>query len=300
MEGQELVEVEREMVPMSIQAVAEESRAIQLIQAKIITAKKFPRDVVRAKARILDECKSINLANKAQYKFPRGGTMVTGPTIRLTEVVARNYGNLDYGVRELERRHNVSVCQSYCWDLENNVTSDKVFEVPHEIQLKGGKKKRLTDPRDIYELCANNGARRLRACIIAVVPNTIMEDAEAACRQTLVKGGGEPIEKRLANMCTAFKELGVSVEMIEERMTHPITVTTAEEIVDLIAIHNSIRDKHAKRADFFNFPENAVDEEASLMAERIAAMSQSNVKSDGQVPMSKVESDIERGPHGQE
>lgn len=262
-----------DQVALSVQAKAEETRAIQMIQAKIITAKKFPRDIVRAKAKILDECKSLSLAQKAQYKYPKGeGAMVTGPTIRLTEVVARNYGNLDYGVRELERRANVSVVQAYCWDLENNVTSDKVFEVPHFIQLKGGRKKALTDPRDIYELAANQGARRLRACIIAVVPNTIMEDAEAACRQTLVKGGGEPIEKRLASMVMAFKELGVSAEMIEERIGHKLDVTTAEEIVDMIAIHNSIRDKHAKRGDFFNFPEDVLDEEAASIAEKIADM----------------------------
>lgn len=259
-------------VEMTVQAKTEESRAIQMIQAKIITAKKFPRDIVRAKARILEECKSMALAEKAQYKFPKGdGKMVTGATIRLTEVVARNYGNLDFGVRELERRPGSSVAQAYCWDLENNVTSDKVFEVPHSMKAKG-RIKTLTDPRDIYELVANNGARRLRACIIAVVPNTIMEDAEAACRQTLVRGGGEPIEKRLASMVLAFKALGVSAEMIEERMGHKLEQTTAEEIVDLIAIHNSIRDKLAKRGDFFNFPEDVLDEEAASIAEKIANM----------------------------
>lgn len=253
----------------------EMTKAIQEIQAKVISAKRFPRDMVRVRARIMEECRSITLAEEAEWKFPRSGEMLKGPSIRIAEVIMRCYGNMSAGVRELERREGKSIAQAFCWDMETNVSSEQDFEVPHHIEVgkKGAKRlKKLTDPRDIYELVANNGARRKRAAILAMVPMSIVEDAMAWCRQTLVKGGGEPIEKRLAMMLTKFKELGVSAEMIEERIGHKIDITTAEEIVDLTSIYNSLKNNQAKRSDFFNYPEDAVDEETASIAEKIAAM----------------------------
>lgn len=261
-----------EQPPAAIQV--EMSKAIQEVQAKLIMANRFPRDMVRVRAAILEECKSLSIAEEAEWKYPRGGEMLKGPSIRIAEVIIRNYKNMTFGVRELERRVGSSLAQAFCWDLENNVSSEKEFEVPHEIKLKSGKMKKLIDPRDIYEIVANNGSRRLRAAILAMVPISIVEDAMAACRQTLIKGGGEPIEKRLANMLMKFKELGVAAEMIEEKLGHQINLTTAEEIVDLTAMFNSIKNAQAKRSDFFNYPEDRGDEEAASMADKIAALSQ--------------------------
>lgn len=132
----------------------EMTKAIQEVQAKVISAKRFPRDMVRARARIMEECKSLTLAEDAEWKFPRGGEVLSGPSIRIAEVVVRNYGNMTFGVRELERRNGSSLAQAFCWDLEMNVSSEKDFEVPHEMKAYG-KIKKLTDPRDIYELVAN-------------------------------------------------------------------------------------------------------------------------------------------------
>jgi hypothetical protein len=267
----EVLEAERSPAPMGGGLAVQESKAIQEVQAKLIMARKFPRDMARTRARILEECKSLTLAEKAQWKYPRGGKILSGPSIRLAEVIARNYGNMTFGVRELERRNGSSLAQAFCWDLESNTSIEKDFEVPHEMKA-GNKLKRLTDPRDIYEIVANNGARRMRAAILGMISISIIEDAEAACRATLVKGGGIPIETRLAKMLMAFKELGVSPEMIEEKLGHKIDVTIAEEIVDLTAIYNSIKDGKGRRGDFFNFPEDAVDEEAAKIADKIASM----------------------------
>lgn len=228
-------------------------RAIQEVQAQVIMAKKFPRDLNSVYANVMTICKRKKVAEQAQYNFPRGGTNVKGPSIRLTEAIAQQYGNMDYGVRELERHEGFSVAESYCWDLEKNLRVTKRFEVPHVIGLKGGRSKVLSDPRDIYEHVANQGARRMRACILGVIPSDLVEDAISACTKTLIEGGGETLQQRLQKMAAAFKDIGVSVEMLEERLKHKLDLTTAEEIVDLIAVYNSIRDNHTKRSDFFNF-----------------------------------------------
>lgn len=244
----------------------EKSRSASEIQAAIISAKRFPRDTTKAYTKTIAECKRIGLAKLSQYKFPRAGQMVDGPSIRLAEALKRSYGNLEAGWAEIERRKGVSLCMAWCWDMENNNIDRIKFEVPHEISLKGGRTKRLTDPRDIYELCANQSARRLRKVILNQIPGDFIDGALAQCRKTLAAGDGkESLEDRIRKMVLAFKDLGVSQEMIEERMEHKIELTTADELVDLISIFNSLKDGQAKRKDFFNFAD--VDEAGGKAAE---------------------------------
>lgn len=247
-------------VKQSALVEVERSRAVQEVQASLVIAQKFPRDLTSVISKITESCKRFTLAEKAFYKYPKGGTMVTGPSIRLAEVIAQNYKNLDFGIRELERRDGSSLAESYCWDLENNVKQTKIFEVAHIIDTKKGPK-RLTDQRDIYELVANQGARRLRACILGIIPGDIVDAGVKQCHATIAKGGGEPLIDRIRKMVMAFKELGISQEMIEEKLEHKIDLTTGEEIAELTGIFQSVKDKMAKRSDFFNFPKEQEENE---------------------------------------
>ena len=248
----------------------EKSKAIESIQAALVIAKRFPRNTNQAWLKIKESCTRITLAQTAVYRYPRGGTTVTGPSIRLAEVLAQNYGNLDFGIREIERRADSSVIEAYCHDLENNTRQTKVFEVPHEMTLKNGQKKILKDSRDIYELVANYGARRMRACILGIIPGDIVDAAVNECKATVARGGGEPLADRIRKMIVAFKEVGVSQEMIEQRVGHGADLITGEEIADLLGVYQSLRDKHSKREDFFEFgnPE-AGDSKAAALAEKL-------------------------------
>lgn len=250
---------------LSAVAEIERSRAIQEVQGAMIIAKRFPRDTTSAFSRIIEACKRPSLAKAALYSYPRGGETVTGASIRLAEVMAQNYGNLEFGIREIERQNGRSIAESYCWDLETNVKQSKIFEVPHEIHTKKGVKK-LTDERDVYEKVANMGARRLRACILGIIPADIREDAEARCKRTLAEGGGEPIAERIKKMVLAFKDFGVTIEMLEKRLGHKVDLTIGEEIVELTGIYNALRDKQAKRGDFFDFGEEQEQEPAGKAA----------------------------------
>jgi hypothetical protein len=235
----------------------EKSRAVQETQAALVIAKKFPRDEIESYNRIMKSCSRITLASQSMYSYPRGKEMVTGPSIRMAEVLAQNWRNVEFGIRELERRDEVSIAESYCWDMETNVRQKKVFEVPHFMQLRGGQKKRLTDPRDIYELVANHGARRLRQCILGIIPIDIVEDAVERCKKTVAEGTGEPIENRVRRMIGAFSDIGVSQDMLERRLGHKMDLTTTDEIVELTSIYTAIKDKQANRQDFFDFGKGA-------------------------------------------
>ena len=248
------------------QVPVEQHRAVQEVQAAMIIAKKFPRDQHKAFDRIMTACERSKLAEAASYDYPKGKTMVTGPTIRLAEVMAQNWGNMEFGIRELSQDGNGSEVQAYAWDMETNVRQSKTFIVPHKMKAHGSFKT-LSDPRDIYEHVANMGARRLRACILGVIPGDIVDAAVIKCEETLTKGDGKPIEDRVRDMLSRFKDLEISQELIEARLQHKTTAIVRSQLVELGKIYNSIKDGMSKRSDWFDVPKSQQAEAADLTAE---------------------------------
>ncbi|MCG5104407.1 hypothetical protein [Oceanobacillus alkalisoli] len=228
------------------------SREMEEVKGQIFMARQFPRNVFKSEQRILDNCKRPALAQAALYSYPRGGTKVEGPSIRLAEVLAQNWGNLAFGVKELEQRPGESVAMAYAWDLETNVRQEKVFTVPHSRKARGSIKK-LDDPRDIYELVANNGARRLRACILGIIPGDIVDKAVEQCNETMRNGNAEPIKDRIAKMLKIFKEkYGVTQEQIEERVGYNASAFTEYDLSEIGKIYTSLKDGMSKADDWFS------------------------------------------------
>lgn len=254
-----------------------EARAVAEVQAAYVIAKKFPRNEHQSYMKIIDACKRPFLAEHAMYTYPKGGTLVNGASIRLAEVLAQSWGNLDCGVRELSQSNGVSVAEAYCIDLETNMRSVKIFHVPHVRDTKKGRQK-LTDARDIYELVANQGSRRLRACILAVLPIDVQEAAVAQVKKTL-EGGEVPLSERIRTMVAKFDELGVKIEHLEQRLGHNLDVTIPQEIVTLQGIYKSIKDGFSAREDFFDIGGeiNKKNTEASLEI-LLAEKSKNNMK----------------------
>ena len=90
-----------EMVSRNTQTEMMISRQAQEVQGAMVIAKRFPRDEVESFNRIMQSCKRKSLAESAMYEYPRGGTKVSGPSIRLAEAMAQNWGNIDFGITEL-------------------------------------------------------------------------------------------------------------------------------------------------------------------------------------------------------
>ena len=230
------------------------SRASQEVQAAMVIAKKFPRNTVKALEAILESCKRTGLAEVAGYAYPRGGATVAGPSIRLAEELARNWGNISSGFIELERRPGESVVMTYAWDLQSNTREDRVFTVAHVREVGKGANKReepLTESRDIYEVVANQAARRKRACILAIIPGDICELAVEECDKTLAGGDGKPLIDRIRKMVATFSDFGVTASMIEQRLKHNLDATTEQELAILRKTYRAIADGFGSRADYF-------------------------------------------------
>ena len=96
------------------------SREAEEVKMAIFLAKQFPRNVIEAEHKIKESCKRLSLASTAIYSYQRGkGNKVEGPSIRLAEVLAQNWGNMQYGIKELENKNGESTMMAYCWDMDS-------------------------------------------------------------------------------------------------------------------------------------------------------------------------------------
>lgn len=230
--------------------VAQSDREQQEVQAMMVIAKRFPRNPIEAMDRILRACTRETLAQGAVYSYPRGGQSVEGPSIRLAETLAQEWGNIQYGIRELSQTNGESTVEAFAWDIQTNTRQVKVFQVPHIRYTKKGKTV-LTDPRDIYELVANNGARRLRACILGVIPGDVVEEAVKQCSLTL-SANADTSPEGLKKMSEKFAEFGVTQEMIATRCQCRFEAIRPAQIIQLRKIYTSIKDGMSNAEDWFN------------------------------------------------
>ena len=198
----------------TVTQATESSRAVAEVQAALFIARTNPRDQKRAMDRILNACCRPSLAESAIYAYARGGSSITGPSIRLAEAVAQQWGNMQFGIRELSNQGGKSEVQAFAWDVETNTRREITFTVPHIRHTKKGSYK-LEDPRDIYELVANQGARRLRACILAVVPGDVVEAAVNQCQITL-QSHTDVTAEGIKKLIEAFEPLSVTKAQIEK------------------------------------------------------------------------------------
>lgn len=238
------------------------SRQAQEVQAAMVIAKKFPRDEVESFNRIMRACQRKKLAEQSMYEFPRGTTKVTGPSIRLAEAAAQNWGNIDFGVIELEQKNGESQVMAYAWDLETNTRQTKIFSVPHIRSTRKGNVP-LTDPRDIYETVASQGARRVRACILGVIPGDVIDAAIEQCNKTLLEGEKKPIIDLVREMSEIFKkEFSIPLEAIEKFIGCKSDAFSMNDLVRLKRVYKSLRDGMAKREDYFEI--TLTDEEKEI------------------------------------
>jgi hypothetical protein len=221
----------------------ESARVMAEVQAAVVLAKQFPRSISKAIKDRGEVCERPRMAERAFYRYSRGGSQITGPTIDLARALAQVWGNITYGLIEVERNRvdHTSTMQAFAWDLETNVRPSTTFHVPW-VRNSAGQFVPLVDPRDIYENNAATGARRVREMILGVIPAWFSDEAQDQCRETLAKGQGDrPLPQRRADMAGAFEtRFGVTRRQLEEKLARSLDDMTAYDLVTLGVVFRSL------------------------------------------------------------
>jgi hypothetical protein len=226
-------------------AMAVANRESDEVRMLIMVAQQVPRDELAARGAVAAAFSAPKLAEQAQYAYAKGGTDISGPSIRAAEAVARAWGRIDHGWRVLSETTGpdgivTSEVQAFAFDYQGLSRSSITFPVRHFRSTRQGGYK-LTDDREVYELIANMAARRKRACILSLIPTDVVEEAMEQAEATLatrVDMSPEGIER----MVKAFEQWGVTRPQIEKRIQRKVEAISKAHMVSLKRIWVSLRD----------------------------------------------------------
>ena len=231
----------------------EQQRAIAEVQAAVVVAQSCPRNMADAEREMEYVCGRLDMAEQAFYQVTNRGT---GPTVHLMRELARIWGNVDHGVKELHRNDEAgeSEIQAFAWDIQKNTRSSRTFIVPHQRMVKVNgvqQRKDLVDLQDIYLNNQNIGARAVRECIGTILPRWFTEKAQNVCHETLKNGEGKPLRERIEALINAFQAMSVTVGQLEVRVGRQRGQWTPEDVAQLTVAGQSIRRGEAQRDELF-------------------------------------------------
>ena len=202
------------------------------VDIAISTAKTYPRDIVKAKEEIYKlATSSMETAEAGFYHLERkdkNGKIIdiTGPSIRLAEIVVYSMGNINSGFRVIANDGKKIIAQAVAHDLERN--NRVLVEVSRNIlTIKG-----YTFSEDMQIVTGNAaGAIAWRNANFKIIPNAVWIDIQDRIKKFIV-GDGKDFKKRRDSALKKFENLGVTTEQILKKLN----LATVDAINDDILI----------------------------------------------------------------
>lgn len=181
------------------------------IDSQIATARQYPRSVKRAIDNILtlatlDE----QTATECIYALPRGGKPIRGPSIRLADIVASQWGNCRdrAQVVNIDRVNKIITAEGAYHDLETNRGTNA--SVQRRISNREGKL--FND--DMIAVTGNAAcAIARRNAIFAGVPKGVWNKAVDAC-EAIIRGDAKTLVERRDTAIKALAHFGLSAEQV--------------------------------------------------------------------------------------
>lgn len=181
------------------------------IDQQIATAHVYPRSLSKISKNVLSLVTiSQNAAEKCTYALPRGGKPITGPSIRLAEIVASQWGNSRVGARvvHVDRKEMYVEAEGVFHDLETNTAT--TARVRRRISDRNG---RLFN--DDMIIVTGNAACSIakRNAILGGVPEAIWGEAYDAALRT-VRGDMKTLPERRDETLKAMAAFGLSADEV--------------------------------------------------------------------------------------
>lgn len=241
-------------------AMAAQARAA--IEARYVIAMQRPRDLMVARAKLLEDCRRPFFAEKAIYNKPIGDG-VEGPSIRLAEAAARAMGNVFTDVFAIYDDASKRIVRVVASDLEANLTFTKDVTIHKTVERRNlrdgqvalgqrinsrGKPVFIVEATDDEILDRENAlaSKAMRTCLLRLVPGDILEEAMEQARATMRNATAKDPSAAKKAMCDAFGQIGVSVAQIAEYLGHQVEETTPDEIVQMRSLYAAIKDGETK------------------------------------------------------
>jgi hypothetical protein len=244
-------------MPLAIQL------ATAMVDKRIATARAYPRSIARFKqqtAQLLSE--DVETAISAEYAKPVGNGYVHGPSIRLAELAAMCWGNLEVEVGEpIVNERNVFV-QATAWDLQNNFRMDGTATM--SIIDKYGQRYK---PHMIETTCAAVASKARRNAIISVIPRAYINDLLQVARDVARKNLPTVEQQRAALLDFFAKQHRIIPDQIFKAVAvQGVEDITQEHITLLRGIAQALKEG-SKPDEFFEPVATAAQQVKDRLAE---------------------------------
>lgn len=239
-----------------------QSRELAETQTLYLMAERMPRDERSACEAAIRQFERQGLAERAEFSYRRGNETIAGPTIRTAEAIAQKWGNIKFGFREVARGIGAdgvpfSEVEAFAVDLQSRVPRTLGFIVPHWRDTQSGGY-RLKTERDIYELVSNQAQRRVRSCILALIPGDVVEACMQQADQTL-KANVDMTAAGVDKILKAFEPYGVTRKHIEKAIDRGIESLQPGHVIRLRKWLTSIKEGVADVSELFDMADSAAD-----------------------------------------
>lgn len=232
----------------------ETSLVVKLAQAElnqaVTTARAFPRSVARAMTNITSLATlDAESAAECVYVLPRGGKAIRGPSVRLAEIIASQWGNCQVGSRvvAVDMVDKVVIAEGVFHDLETGMK--RIAQVRRRITTKTGK---LFDD-DMIVVTGNAACSiAMREAVLKGVPKAIWRKAYKTCEE-VIGGTVQTLTEIREKAIRAFAQVGVTADQIVAYLeVGGIADITNDHVVTLRAIIAAIKSGEQTVEDYFD------------------------------------------------
>jgi hypothetical protein len=217
------------------------------IDAQLDAAHRFPRSIKQFLADAESMCTlSEEVAGSCMYSVPRAGKLITGPSVRLAEICASAYGNLQIATRILEPEETEAVAQGAAWDMQKNLRI--TIEARRRIVDKYGK-------RYSADMIATTGAAAasvaLRNAIFKVVPRAYVDTLYERARAVAV-GKAETLPARRDKLFSWISKKGITTERVLARLGRAAVEDVGlEDLEKVVGLITAIKEQSMSAEDAF-------------------------------------------------
>ncbi|NUO19985.1 hypothetical protein HUU59_11100 [bacterium] len=227
------------------------------------------------------------------YGWKQGGKEISGETIGLAMIVARNWGNCATEAFVVEDRPTHYLISASFIDLENGSTISRPFKQNKNRKMSDKQKanpEEIARQEDITLQIAVSKA--VRNAILAATPGWLHARMIEAGRNALADGlTGEKLKKAIAATIHAFQDKwGVTEEMLAEYVEKPSASWVAADMIELKGVYNALKEGREKVSVIFA-PKDTADPVPTSQASTPTAQapeneSASTTNSGGELPLS--------------
>lgn len=243
----------RQSASYELSVASAQAEETALIQAAVVAAHRFPRDLNRVSERLFAACDRPSFAQEAEWSFPRGKETIHGPSIYFAKEAVRIWGNTRSGIAVVRDDKTSRKIRAWVLDLEDNNYVSREAEFAKLVQRKRqeGQSQWITpDERELRELTNRLGAIELRNAILSILPSFLVDEAIERCHATVRNAATSDVQAVRARILNAFARINVSLQDLELYLDHPWVATSADELTELRGIGQSILDGNSTWSEY--------------------------------------------------